>query len=182
MDWVAYSGQLLLFLKLDFSKAYAMVDHGFLSQAMLTMGFPSSFVDITMLLFQDANATVKINGSLSPSFPIIRGVRQGCPLAPYLFLIITEVLKSVIKTSVIRGEIKGISLLIGDRQQIMAQYANDTLLTLLGEEGFVVNTLAILDSFCRGSGLILNWDKSCGYWQSQGAEEQPTWTHQLQLK
>jgi len=91
-------------------------------------------------------------------------VQQGCPLAPYLFLIITEVLNLMVKSGVQKGDIKGIALPIEDQQQVMAQYADDMSLTLLEEEGSVTNTIATLDSFCRGSSLVLNWNKSCGYW------------------
>jgi len=87
---------------------------------------------MTMLLFQGARASVKVNGSQSQSFPIQRGVRQGCPLAPYLFLIVVEVMNSMFKEGVSHSLIKGIRLPVEDRQQVMAQCADDTSLTLLG--------------------------------------------------
>jgi hypothetical protein len=68
IDWAEYSGQPLIFLKLDFSKAYDMVDWPFLFAAMAKLGFPAAFVDMTKLLFYEASASVKVNGSLSASF------------------------------------------------------------------------------------------------------------------
>jgi len=62
LDWAKHLGQALFFLKLDFSKAFNMVDHGFLRKVMTTMGFLEHFVAMTMLLFQDAKASMKVNG------------------------------------------------------------------------------------------------------------------------
>jgi hypothetical protein len=78
---------------------------------MEKMGFPDDFVGMTTLLFHDAATTVKVNGSHSPTFAIERGVQQGCPLAPYLFLIVAEVLNSMMKEEVMRCRVKGITLL-----------------------------------------------------------------------
>jgi hypothetical protein len=73
-----------LFLKLDFSKAYDIVDWSFMFEALVAFGFPREFVLMIKILFQDVGARVKVNGVLSESFTINRGVRQGCPVAPYL--------------------------------------------------------------------------------------------------
>jgi hypothetical protein len=70
MAWAEERGQPLIFLKLDFSKAYEMVDWRFPFRAMSELGFPSEFITWTKLLFSDASANVKLNGSSSPSFPI----------------------------------------------------------------------------------------------------------------
>jgi hypothetical protein len=73
--WAEQSGQDLLFLKLDFSKAFDMVDWNFLFDTMATMGFPRDFRGMVQLLFKYAKAWMKVNGSLSESFSIEREVR-----------------------------------------------------------------------------------------------------------
>ena len=60
------------------------------------LGFPQVFIKMVSLLFHDASVCVKLNGKPSPYFPIQRGVQQGCPLAPYLFLIVAEVLNAMV--------------------------------------------------------------------------------------
>jgi exonuclease III len=62
MVWAEQSRQAMLFLKLDFSKAYDMVDWDFLFGAMVIMGFPGEFISMVKLLFKDAAACVKVNG------------------------------------------------------------------------------------------------------------------------
>jgi len=144
------------FLKLDFSKVYDMVDLGFLSRIMATMGFSTEFISMVELLFQDAQTEVKVNGEHSPSFQIHRRVWQGCSLAPYLFLLITEVLNSMVKHGMQEGIIKGITLLMENRQQVMAQFADDTSINLRGEELSFRGAIYTMDTFCLGSGLIMN--------------------------
>jgi hypothetical protein len=63
IDWAGFFGQPLIFLKLDFSKAYDMVDWPFFFQAMEKLGFPMEFVSLTKLLFHEALAMVKVNGT-----------------------------------------------------------------------------------------------------------------------
>lgn len=92
IDFAKSSKQPLLFLKLDFSKAYDKVELRFLFQAIKRLGFPPFFIHMTELLFTGAMASVSVNGNRTSKFPISQGVRQGCPLAPYLFLIVGEVL------------------------------------------------------------------------------------------
>jgi hypothetical protein len=93
-----------------------MVDWNFLFEAMMRLGFPSEFVDMLKILFQDAEACVKVNGSVSDSFRIERGVRQGYPIAPYLFLIAVEVLNRMVTAKVGTGRVKSILLPVEGRQ------------------------------------------------------------------
>jgi hypothetical protein len=172
----------LVFLKLDFSKAYDRVDLGFLFQTMESFGIPREFTHMTQLLFGGANACVSVNGKLTRKFPINQGVRQGCPLAPYLFLIIGEVLNLCIKAEVEVGRIRGITLPGALEQQTIAQYADDSSLTLRGEENIVSNAVLTLDSFSIASGLHLNWEKSSAYWWKHGGEPRPQWTSQFQWR
>lgn len=111
MDWAKSSQQPLPFLKLDFFKAYDKVDWLFLFATITRLGFPSEFISMTKLLFGEASASVRVNGCISRTFPIEKGVRQGCPLAPYLFLIIAEALNAMVKVEEALGNVRGITLL-----------------------------------------------------------------------
>jgi hypothetical protein len=163
MEWVEHSNQPLIFLKLDFSKAYDMVEHNFLFGVIRGFGFLEEFIKMTKMLFIETSAYMKVNGSQTAPFEIGRGIRQGCPLAPYLFLLVAEVMNAMIKMEVEAGIVKGIKLLVEDRQQVIAQYADDTSLTLLGEEEPVRRLISTLETFYVSSGLILNCNKSYGY-------------------
>ena len=179
MAWAESSNQPLIFLKLDFSKAYDMVEWKFMYMILEKLGFPQVFIRMISLLFQDASACVKLNGEPSPYFLIQRGVRQGCPLAPYLFIIVAEVLNAMVTQELREGRVQGISLPFEGRQQIIAQYADDTSFTLLGVEEKVRCLVYLLETFCLATGLVLNWSKSSGYWKQKGNVVRPPWTDML---
>ena len=65
------------------------------------------------------------------------------------------------------------------RQQIIAQYTDDTSFTLLGDEEKVRNLIYLLETFCLASGLVLNWTKSNGYWKQKSGADRPPWTDML---
>lgn len=185
MAWAEHSREPSLFLKLDFAKAYGMLELGFLFKAMEVMGFPLEFIIMVKLLFSNASVVVKVNGALSPQRggeSIERGVRQGCPLAPYLFIILADVLNIAVQTEACAGRIKGISLPFEHRQQILAQYADDTSFTLLGEEESVRSLIYLLETFCLASGLVINWHKSSGHWKFKDSLFRPPWTNLLGIK
>jgi hypothetical protein len=110
IEYAKKSKQSLVFLKLDCSKAYDRVDLEFLFQVMERLSFPVEFIRMTKLLFSGVGACVSVNGKLTQKFPITQGVRQGCPLAPYLFLIISEFLNMCVKAEMRVGHIRGITL------------------------------------------------------------------------
>jgi hypothetical protein len=170
------SNQPLVFLKLDFSKAYDRIDLAFLFLAMERFGFPVEFFKMVKLLFLDAGACVSVNGNLTKRFSISQGVRQGCPVAPYLFLIIGEVLNLCVKDEERAGHIRAITLPGSFVPQTILQYADDSSLTLRGEEQIVIRMVSTLDTFSAASGLLLNWTKSCAYWWSTNQNQRPLWT------
>jgi len=92
VQWAKNLDQDLKFLKLDFTKAYDVVSWDFLTSVMRKLGIPDSFIHLVMMLLQDMSTSILLNGKMTPSFHIKRSVRQGCPLAPYLFLLIGEAL------------------------------------------------------------------------------------------
>ena len=77
---------------------------------MHKMGISETFIKWVKLLFIGATAMVNLNGNPGEKFKVERGVRQGCPLAPYLFLIVGETLIHIIKKAVKERRLKGISL------------------------------------------------------------------------
>ena len=95
------------------------------------------------------------NGRDSDFFGIRRGVRQGCPLSPYLFVLASEVLAKALRKN---KDIRGIH--VNEKEIKLSQYADDTTLILDGSKKSVLSSLGLLDDFHKASGLKLNDKKT----------------------
>ncbi len=73
----------------DYYKAFDTLEHAFLFQALEKIGFGDSFCRMIKMLYINGNSSIKLSNGTSPRFFLNRGVRQGCPVSPYLFLIAT---------------------------------------------------------------------------------------------
>lgn len=73
--------------KLDMNKAYDRVEWDFVEENLMRMGFNPRWVRLVMSCITTASLSLVING-----FNPTRGLRQGDPLFPYLFLLVSEVL------------------------------------------------------------------------------------------
>jgi len=104
---------------------------------------------------------------MSERFKIERGVRQGCPLSLYLFVLSVEVLTYAIRHD---PSIKGIS--ISQNELKLSQYADDTTLILDGSKDTLEASLDVIEKFSKISGLRLNNKKRKRYGQVQRQEAQ----------
>lgn len=160
IEWAKISNQDLVLLKLGFKKAYDTVNHKFLFEVLEKIGFPPKFLTFVRLLFTNTSASVLCNGLDSKDFDIQRGVRQGCPLAPYLFLFVGEALNAAIKHLTEEGALSGINLPNSQEQQVIIQNADDTNFTVKGTKSNLLTLTRVLELFHIASGLQLNWHKS----------------------
>jgi len=120
----------MVLLKLDFMKVYNMVCLPFLWGVLQATRVPPFFIQLCKLLFVGVEASMNINGSETDRFSITRGVRQGCPLAPYLFLFIDEALNIATKRAQSFGSIQGITLPFDLGHQLIIQYVDNTNYTI----------------------------------------------------
>jgi hypothetical protein len=152
--------ELLLF-KVDFEKAYDSVDLRYLDSVMANMNFPKLWRKWIFECVGTAKASVLVNGSPTDEFPLERGLRQGDPLSPFLFLIAAEGL-NVLMNSVVRAQMfTGYG--IGANNEVRMthlQFADDTL--IIGEKSWLnVRTMrSVLLLFEELSGLKVNFHKS----------------------
>jgi hypothetical protein len=97
-------------LKIDLSKAYDRVNWLYIRLLLTHLGFEVDFIRWVMCCISTASFVILINGSASPFFRAERGLCQGCPLSPLLFLLVAEGLSRDLETTKINKELCGISI------------------------------------------------------------------------
>ncbi|CAI7924784.1 unnamed protein product, partial [Closterium sp. NIES-53] len=117
-------------LLVDFKKAFDSVSRGYLFRTLRSMGFPERLVNWVEGLHKGTQARLLVNGWMGDGVEVVSGVRQGCPLAPYLFLCAVEPLAQL----VIKQKL-GISK-AGERL-VYIGYAYDTTLILEGKKQLI---------------------------------------------
>ena len=174
LHWAKILSQPSVFFKLDFAKTYDKVSWRFLFLAMSKIGINERFVGWVKLLFGNASAAINFNGNSGKEFKIERGMRQGCSLASYLFLVVGEVFTHLIKKAEAEGRIRGMTLPGGRRQHNIIQYADDSAFMIRGEKKFIDELVRLLKFFSEASGMEINWNKSCAYWYDKYTHK-PEW-------
>lgn len=152
-----------ILLKIDFAKAYDSVDWNYVIRMLHLMGFPIKWTSWIRECITSVSTNVLVNGSPSGEFILERGLRQGDPLSPFLFLIAAEGLNWLVKCAQSQGLLKGAAIGRESVEVTHLQYADDTLLVLEGTEDNARAAKWILKNFEVMSGLSINYDKSCVY-------------------
>ena len=161
VDFCTFSGVPAALLSLDQEKAFDRVDWSFLRSTLYAFGFGQSFIGWVDLFYNNSCSAVNVNGYVSSFFSLSRGVRQGCPLSPILYILVAEVLACNIRA---HNSISGLRLPHAPVPlSCVSAYADDTTLVVTSTSAII----AVFDVFSlyeRGSGAKLNLDKCEGLW------------------
>ena len=145
-------------ISVDFQKAFDSLEWSCIQSALEGYNFGEGIVKWIQLFYKDIESAVMNNGYLTSWFKPLRGVRQGCPLSPYLFILTVEILSNNIRQDT---NIKGI-VIFGNEIKL-TQFADDTNLFCrdLDSGSAVLNKVNIFSKF---SGLHLNIGKTKAMW------------------
>ena len=147
-------------LKLDMSKAYDRLEWDFLQRTMEKMGFHPRWVGWIMECIKSVTYSVLINGEPKGHIIPTRGIRQGDPLSPYLFLLCSEGLTSLIEQAVSERHIEGFSLCKNGPKVSHLFFADDSLLFCRARVEDVIKIQEILEKYEVASGQKINSDKT----------------------
>ena len=117
-----------LTLKLDMSKAYDRVKWIFLDKIMEKLGFNYRWRDLMMQWISSVTYSICINGKSRGCIVLSRGLHQGDPLSPYLFLICAKGLSALIKKSMQRGFMERVAVCRGGPSISHLFFADDSLI------------------------------------------------------
>ena len=147
-----------LVIFIDFHEAFDSLEWNFLFSCLEAFGFGPEFVWWVRTLYHNIESYVIDNGLATDFFPLERGVRQGDPLSPYLFVVAVETLALAIRQN---PEIIGIK--IGGEETKLLQYADDTT-AVLSDIDSAQALFNLLEVFKNLSGLVINSSKTEGMW------------------
>ena len=155
----------LLFL--DFEKAFDTVEWSSIQNTLKHFNFGPSTMNWIQLFYHNTESCILNNSWSCAFFKLGRGVRQGCPLSPYLFILCAKILAETIRKN---ENIKGIT--INEQEIKISQYADDTTLILDGSTVSFTTSLQILDLFSEISGLRLSNKKTVALWIDANTEKE----------
>ena len=144
-----------ILIDIDFEKAFDYLEWDFISTALNQYNFGPYITTWVKILYNNIESTVISNGYISGAFPVSRGVRQGCPLSPYLFILCAEIMATVIRNE---KHIQGIS--INNIQYKIMMYADDTNIIITCNEMDLRTVIEVFEKFHHISGLKINLDKT----------------------
>lgn len=129
-------------VKTDMSKAYDQIEWGFLERVFRRLGFHEIWISWIMECVCSVSYSFLINGAAMGSVTPSRGIRQGDPLSPYLFILCTEVLSGLCKQEQERGNFAGMKVARGCPAISHLLFADDTMF-------FTRTTPTSCDALCR---------------------------------
>lgn len=147
-------------VKADMSKAYDRVEWGFLEAMLSKLGFRRRWVQLIMKCVSTVRYQIKINGKLTQQFCPSRGLRQGDPLSPYLFVICAEGLSALLQDAEERGTISGVKICHGAPSVSHLFFADDSMLLLKANQQEAEALHEVLKLYEESSSQCINVEKS----------------------
>eukprot|EP00253_Pinus_taeda_P008490 PITA_08490 len=151
--------QKCILLKIDLSKSFDRVSWLYIKMLLIHLGFPLPLINWIMACIMTPTFSVLINGSASHFFHSKRGLRQGCPLSPLLFLLVMEGLSRLIITAKREGSLSGLRI-THECYLTHLLFVDDVLILL---DGSIRDSLAfsrILQLFMKVTSMMVNQQKS----------------------
>ncbi|XP_010468816.1 PREDICTED: uncharacterized protein LOC104748941 [Camelina sativa] len=149
-----------LAFKTDMSKAYDRVEWDFLEAVMVKLGFDRKWISWIMWCVSSVSYQVLLNGQPRGYIKPQRGLRQGDPLSPYLFILCTEVLIANIKKAEREHRISGIKIARDCPTISHLLFADDSLFFCKADPAKCSTVMDIISDYGRASGQEVNLEKS----------------------
>jgi hypothetical protein len=132
----------------------------FSKKTLETMGLPQQLTDTIMRCVRSVSFSILLNGKPTLSFNPERGLRQGDPLSPYLFIFCANVLSSLISKAQLNNEIHGVKVAHGALAISHLLFADDNLFFCRANTKEATTIKNIIKDYEEASGQLVNMDKS----------------------
>ncbi|KAH9649947.1 transcriptional corepressor LEUNIG-like protein [Citrus sinensis] len=150
----------LVAVKLDISKAYDRIEWCFVEGIMRKLGFSTRWVSLTMKCIMSPTFAFLLNGEVRGLVMLQRGLRQGCPLSPYLFILCAESLSSLLVHAENHKFIHGIKFGVNGPIVSHLFFADGSLVFSKASVAECNQLKELFDLYSNASGQVINFQKS----------------------
>jgi hypothetical protein len=147
-------------LKIDMMKAYDRVEWAYLHGCLVKLGFSMDWFNTVMRCVTNVRYAFRVNGELTSPVVPSRGIRQGDPISPYLFLLCTEGLSSLLFQKESLGVLHGVHNSRSGPPISHLLFADDSIFFARSDARSVDALKETLSLYCQGSGQKINLEKS----------------------
>jgi hypothetical protein len=142
-----------MIISLDAEKAVDKIQHPFMLKVLERSGSQGSYLNIVKAIYSKPTANIKLNGNILEVMALKLESSQGCPLSPYLFNIVIEVLAGTIKQKVIKG--------IQICKEIKASlFADDVIVFISEPKNSTRDDLQLINNISKVAGYKINSKRS----------------------
>ena len=150
----------LMAVKFDMSKAYDRVEWAYLESMIKKMGFGERWISLIMMCVTSVSFLILINGEPKGAITLSRGLRQGDPLSPYLFLLCGEGFSAMLKKKEREGLIKGVAVARHAPRVSHLFFADDSVIFCRATKEECMQVAKVLEVYEEESGQKLNREKT----------------------
>jgi hypothetical protein len=147
-----------IIISLDVEKAFYKIQHPFVIKVFERSGIQGPYPNMIKAIYCKPVSNFKLHGDKLEAFPLKSGTRQGCPLSPYLFKIVLEILAKAIRQ---QKEIKGIQ--IGKEEVKISLFADDMIVYISYPKNSTRELLNLINSFGEVAGYKINSNKPTAF-------------------
>lgn len=147
-------------VKTDMSKAYDRIEWPFLEAVLKRLGFDGKWISWIMACVSSVSYSFLVKGTPKGQVIPSRGLRQGDPLSPYLFILCTEVLSGLCQRAQTRGFLPGIKVARGSPPINHLLFADDTMFFCRSNPKSCNKLMEIINRYGEASGQVINFEKS----------------------
>ena len=140
-----------MIISLNAEKAFDKIQHPFMNKVLRKSAITGTYLNIIKATYSKPTANIKLNGEKLDPITLKSGTRQGCPLSPYLFNIVLEVLARAIRQ---HEEIKGIQ--IGKEGVKLSLFAHDMIVYISDPKNSTTELLHLINIFSKVVGYKIN--------------------------
>ena len=149
-----------MLIKLDLSKAYDRLSWKSLETVLKAFGFYDRWVKWVLSMISTPNFSILLNGAPTSMFNATRGLRQGDPLSPFLFIIAAEGLGRYFKKELRERKIQGLRLWGNQTTVTHQKFVDDIMIYCRATLKEVKRIRKILEIFMEAAGMEVNNEKS----------------------